>query len=583
MVWPQRLTLIQPVNIIRSPAQAPGGWKCCTGMRRGCARYGVLLDSLDMVFVNSFLYVRSRGVGAPASATRTPPRWLFPIMSALHPKIRRRVATADKVFADKIWRDDAAQWRDVQKPATLKQGGLLQAIDPRQLDNAGLIDHLQQCDAFVRETIIRVFCVVIPLMDFIVHVEEWTGATQAEIFPVFQGASPQSSDAQEELAAIRAAADDTSERLLAQNLPAGELLLALRRDDSPFAEAVNNYIERVGYRLLNGYDISHKYALEAPEVLLGAIRRSVAGESTDFGRQTSTAQLKKLRGRVPTAQQQVFDELYAEARDTYGIRDDRIFVGDAWATGLMRRAILAAGQRLVDAGELGVAEQLLDARLVEMVDMLANDSERRDNNLAEVIAGRYQKRIARDISQAPEWLGAEPPQPPPVEWLPARAQRVGRAMDGYMKNLFEPAAMLGSAVKGDEPARDEAGPSEPEETQRVLRGAAAGLGSYEGHARIVRSADDLAGVISGEVVIAVSTSPAFNVILPLAGALVTDRGGLLSHAAIVAREYGIPAVVGVRRATELFSDGDRVRVNGDTGEVTRVQAQGKLPGSCETG
>ena len=56
-------------------------------------------------------------------------------------------------------------------------------------------------------------------------------------------------------------------------------------------------------------------------------------------------------------------------------------------------------------------------------------------------------------------------------------------------------------------------------------------------------------------------------VLPLLGAIVTDRGGQLCHAAIVAREYGIPGVVGTREATSLIEDGDRVRVDGTTGEV----------------
>ena len=56
-------------------------------------------------------------------------------------------------------------------------------------------------------------------------------------------------------------------------------------------------------------------------------------------------------------------------------------------------------------------------------------------------------------------------------------------------------------------------------------------------------------------------------LLPLLGGIVTDRGGLLSHAAIVAREYGMPAVVGTTDATKLVPDGARVRVDGGTGEV----------------
>ena len=58
------------------------------------------------------------------------------------------------------------------------------------------------------------------------------------------------------------------------------------------------------------------------------------------------------------------------------------------------------------------------------------------------------------------------------------------------------------------------------------------------------------------------------ILLPLLGGIVTDNGGLLSHAAIVSREYGIPGVVGTREATERIADGMRVRVDGDNGEVT---------------
>jgi pyruvate,water dikinase len=69
------------------------------------------------------------------------------------------------------------------------------------------------------------------------------------------------------------------------------------------------------------------------------------------------------------------------------------------------------------------------------------------------------------------------------------------------------------------------------------------------------------------VLVTVSTTESFNTVLPLLGALVTDSGGLLSHAAIVSREFGIPSVVGTRDATILIPDGALVRVTGDSGEV----------------
>ena len=72
---------------------------------------------------------------------------------------------------------------------------------------------------------------------------------------------------------------------------------------------------------------------------------------------------------------------------------------------------------------------------------------------------------------------------------------------------------------------------------------------------------------SGDVLVTATTTEAFNIVLPLLGAIVTDAGGLLSHAAIVSREYGIPGVVGCRDATSRIADGTRVEVNGSTGEV----------------
>jgi pyruvate,water dikinase len=90
---------------------------------------------------------------------------------------------------------------------------------------------------------------------------------------------------------------------------------------------------------------------------------------------------------------------------------------------------------------------------------------------------------------------------------------------------------------------------------------------YEGTARLVDKADDFGRIRKGDVLVTRMTSPYFNVVLPLLGAIVTDRGGQLSHAAIVAREYGIPGIVGTRDATTTIADGARIRVDGTTGQV----------------
>jgi pyruvate,water dikinase len=112
------------------------------------------------------------------------------------------------------------------------------------------------------------------------------------------------------------------------------------------------------------------------------------------------------------------------------------------------------------------------------------------------------------------------------------------------------------------------GSSEVEHEEHLLRGLAASRGVYEGPARRVSGPSEFDRIVQGDVLVTESTTEAFNILLPLLGAIVTDNGGLLSHSAIVAREYGIPGVVGTRDATELIADGTRVRVDGDVGEVT---------------
>jgi len=88
------------------------------------------------------------------------------------------------------------------------------------------------------------------------------------------------------------------------------------------------------------------------------------------------------------------------------------------------------------------------------------------------------------------------------------------------------------------------------------------------HARRVAGPVEFDRIVQGDVLVTEATTEAFNILLPLLGAIVTDSGGLLSHSAIVAREYGIPGVVGTRDCTQRIADGTRVRVDGDAGEVT---------------
>ena len=102
-----------------------------------------------------------------------------------------------------------------------------------------------------------------------------------------------------------------------------------------------------------------------------------------------------------------------------------------------------------------------------------------------------------------------------------------------------------------------------------LTGYGGSPGVVEGIARVVRSVEEIGDVQDGEVLVCPLTSPSWGPIFPKIAAAVADAGGMMSHAAIVCREYGLPAVVGTGQGTRGDQDrADRVRVDGGTGTVT---------------
>ena len=110
-------------------------------------------------------------------------------------------------------------------------------------------------------------------------------------------------------------------------------------------------------------------------------------------------------------------------------------------------------------------------------------------------------------------------------------------------------------------------PPAPSAVDGTVKGLPAGAGRYQGRVRVVRSASDLHTLRQGEVLVCPITTPAWSVYFSRAAALVTDAGSVLSHAAIIAREHGVPAVVATGNATETLRDGMLVTVDGSTGEV----------------
>ena len=493
--------------------------------------YGMLIDGMDTGYVNGFAYNMMR----PVAEDEVPARF----------------QRAEEVFQGKLWREQLRDWDQTIKPASIATHREIQAVDPDNLSDDELVAYLVRCRdhhaAMISQHMRFTASAMIPTGDFLAHVGDWTGVPPAELLGLMRGAAPVSAGGSAELEQLTATVgqDPAALKLLESDDDPAQVLAALRSLGGDAGPAISGYLDLVGFRPLDGFDISEPSALELPDALLRAIRIAVSGR--DVGGSDVEDRISDVRNKVPEEHRSEFDELLGEARLMYRLRDERGIYSDIWASGLMRRAALAGGRRLASKGRIHEAEHLVDAGLDEMSSLLTDSG----GPSADELAARAEYRATHSAKDAPPVLGPPPPPPPDPTGLPPTVARLMRATMIAMGEVF--------------------GSSEAEHEENLLRGLAASPGVYEGPARRVSGPSEFDRIVQGDVLVTGATTEAFNILLPLLGAIVTDSGGLLSHSAIVAREYGIPGVVGTREATERIADGTRVRVDGDAGEVT-VQA-----------
>jgi pyruvate,water dikinase len=458
-----------------------------------------------------------------------------------------RLARAAEVFETKGWREQATEWETVRKPNSVVAHHAIQAIDPDQLSDQDLVAHLRRCRehhaVMIRQHMAFTGTAVIPAGDFLVQTQGWTGLPTVKLLGLMRGASLISGGGSAQHAALVAAfrADAEARKALDSGAEPGALLASLRREDTPTGRALNDYLEFVGYRLLDGFDISGRYALEMPDVLLRSITTAIDEDGTESDLE---AQVAEVRSHVPDEHREAFGSLLAEARIGYSVRDERGVYSDIWASGLMRRAAMAAGRRLAERGRVHDAEDFVFADINEMCAVLEGAA----TPTADELAARHSYHLTYTAKDVPAHIGDDPVPPPDPSQLPPPMARVLAAVGIAMAEMF--------------------GQSVEEHSGTVIKGLAASAGVREGIARRVNGPKDFNRIQKGDILLTEATTEAFNILLPLLTGIITDSGGALSHAALVSREYGIPGVVGTRDATERIEDGARVRVDGDKGEVT---------------
>ncbi len=509
--------------------------------RRSFPVNGVPASTVHMRFVHGFTYTRVVPLIAPDKPPRKPPpTWVLKIATRLHPEFRRRTKAAAAAFETPPARAVIADWHAEIRPRLAEQNLAYTDLDLTSLSDTELADHLDELLAYVRENAELHFWLhtydLAGIARLIHAGREW-GLTGAEMVPALAGASPSTAEPVKKLAAIREAV------ARAEVVPAS--LDEVRAASPTAASLLDEYLRHHGSVLYAGYDLDVPTLREVPEVILATVVNDPTGGLVD--ETTVTAVIADLRERVPAADRGRFDELLADAREAMDLRDDNGPLTHEWPSGLLRLAMLAAGDRLAATGRIQNRTHVFELGPTELAPLMRDGS----GPTAVQLAERADVRAHEKTLEPPLTLGDPEPEPP---------------IDALPEPLANAISMVQVVI--DELGISRSDAADTDGTPR-LDGAGIGTEPFTGRACVAENADDAFDKLEpGDVLVTRATSPAYNMVLTLVGGLVTADGGPMSHAAVLSRELGIPAVVGAADAMTAIADGDTITVDPARGIVT---------------
>ena len=326
--------------------------------------------------------------------------------------------------------------------------------------------------------------------------------------------------------------------------PAAQLADQLAGDQAPsgfeaeawrtWQQSFSTHLERYGHAIYD-LDFAKPVPADNPAPMLETCKMYLGGQGTSpYDRQKMLTgrreqAIQSMLGRLKGLRLKLFRKTLGWAQSFGPMREDSLAdLGLGYP--LLRRFLHELGRRLVRSGALAQPDEVYWL-YEEEVDRLAVALDQRESltSMAEAIRPRQAL-----------WRAQKTLTPPTA--LPERS-RMSRAME-----------KLGPA-------------NTSQAASRVLKGAGASHGQVTGRALVLHGPQDFDQMQPGEILVAAITTPAWTPLFAMASAIVTDVGGALSHGSIVAREYGIPAVLGTGLATKRIRSGQTITVDGTAGQV----------------
>src|SRR5215207_3998519 len=518
------------------------------GLAAMLATWGLPMQRVQQRAVGGEVYTRAVPLGGK---DRTPPPWwVIWLAMRVAPPLRRRTKRTDRALRERLPERLITEWPESREQFR-RDAAALHAVDLHALSDQQLLAQLDRALELLRRGEAAHFVLVPPyglaVYELATACQELLGWTPAETLALLAGNSEASSAPGRALRDLAASLAVSPAAVGALQGAGEDLLDRLQKAAPPLAILVEAYLEGYGHRTFS-YDPGDPTLAERPTLLAALLRARITEGATrpDPAAEARTAALARARrglGGRPAEQRARFEGALATAQRAYGVREDNVLWTDNLPSGLLRAVAIQIGRRLVDRGLLARPDDAVFLADAELRTALLGASA----DLRGLVAQRRAERAWGAAHPGPGSYGRPSPPPRDLRGLPAGLRQLS-------------AAMLWNLELRTTPER-------PDGDGSVIAGLAGSPGRHTGTVRVIRDESQFGRLGPGEVLVCPITSPAWSVLFTQAGALVTDGGGLLAHAAVIAREYGIPAVLATGDATRRLRDGDAVTVDVTAGVV----------------
>ncbi|MDP6841503.1 MAG: PEP-utilizing enzyme [Rhodospirillales bacterium] len=442
-------------------------------------------------------------------------------------------------------------------------------IDALELDKADslstpeLLENLKKSEQMNRRAWEIHFILMYPAdalyLEFEAYCKE-LGIEEKDFVTLLKGFDSMPAKTDEELWNLAKIADANGLREIFVDTPADSLQQELenRPEGKDWLEQLSKFLDVYGNRISAAHlDVLFSTWKEDPKPVLETIQSYFPRmeDGWDFfdargevDRQREAA-IENCKKEVKQKDQAGFQRFLKAAQRIYAYQEDHGFYIDQGCTAALHYSLMACGRRLQSFGLLENADEVFFLNYSELVEVL--DDLARSEKI-----GTYHHQVL---------------VPPLIEerrkdWATVTEQDAPLTIGAVPETMTDPIAIKVFGII-DEILH----PKGEKEVVEKMEGFPGAPGQVEGPARVVMNFEDFPTLQAGEILVCPYTGTAWTPLFLKIGGVVTDTGGMLTHAAIAAREYGIPAVVGTWNATNSIRNGDIIRLDGDSGVVEIIK------------